>query len=188
MALTKKCECCGSEFRTNQSKAKYCSRSCQQKMYLARKKEGNSNDFIYVTYPDGEKKELYMESTRYYKWLQDTAERNNWGYEANNNNVKFYELPERKGIRVNEIQELEKNFNLTKEQSLQARIIQLEYKLKGMEQMHQNELVHLKAMHEAELKRKDQEIQKIRDDKEAENTQKLISGLLGGGLFNNQIE
>ena len=188
MAYKKECECCGIEFTTSQSKAKYCSRPCQQKMYLARKKKNSLNEIYIITYPGGEKEELYLNYSTAIQMCEKRAERYNWKYMINNQTITFTELPKDESIKTDSLEKLQKGFNLTKEQALQARIIQLEYKLKGVEQMHENELVHLKAMHQAELKRKDQEIDKIREDKEAENTQKLISGIMSGRLFNNQMQ
>jgi len=186
MSFKKKCVCCGTEFTSNQSKALYCSRSCQQKEYLARKKSGEYKELFFITYPDGTKEELYMTHEKMRAFADNIANQHNMGRAIHNSDVYFYELKPNQ-IKNTQATELAKEFNLTHEQSLQARIIQLEYKLKGMEQMHQNELEHIRAMHQAELLRKDQEIEKIRNDKEAENTQKLISGLLNGGLFSNQI-
>ena len=187
MAYKKECECCGTEFTTSQSKAMYCSRACQQKMYLARKKENSLNEFFTITYPNGESEEVNLDRTRMREMCEQSSKKYNWRYEIINQDVRFTELPEHEKLKIDKVEGLVSGYNLTKEQALQARIIQLEYKLKGVEQMHENELVHIKAMHQAELKRKDQEIEKIREDKEAENTQKLISGILNGGLFNNQM-
>jgi len=156
-------------------------------MYLARKKEDSLYEIFTITYPNGEKDEVYLDRTSVRELCERSAKTHNWKYVIDNETITFTELPKEKSIEIDGVKELQKGFNLTREQALQARIIQLEYKLKGLEQMHKNELDHIRAMHQAELLRKDQEIEKIRNDKEAENTQKLISGLLNGGLFSNQI-